>query len=248
MIKGILFDFGSTLMYFDAKWEEVDQRGVATLVDFLRAHGIAVGDEFPSLFRAARERGWKLAEQTNVEHTVEDALHETWIKLGHTPLDGLLPHAVAEYFAEGEQYWLPYPDALETLRTLHARGLRLGLISNADDDGIVQRQAARLGFAPYLHPILSSAAPPKWRKPDPRIFHLVADEWRLPPHEIVMVGDATMYDIVGAHRAGMRGILIDRGDNAPWQKIPNDRADDPLVKPDATVRALVEIPAVIERL
>jgi putative hydrolase of the HAD superfamily len=248
MIKGVIFDFGSTLMYFDAKWEEVDKHSTAALVAFLNANGIPVGDAFPPLFWEQRQRGWKLAEQTEIEHTLGEALRETLTLLGYSSLDGLLPRAVEAYFALGETHWHPYPDARETLQALHARGLRLGLISNADDDGLVQRQAVRLGFAPYLHPILSSAAPPKWRKPDPRIFHLVSGAWHLPPREIAMVGDATMYDIVGAHRAGMHGVLIDRGDNAPWQRIPDERVNDPIVRADAVVRALVEIPAVIERL
>ncbi len=50
-----------------------------------------------------------------------------------------------------------------------------------------------------------------------------------------MVGDAPVYDILGAHRAGMRGILIDRGEGHPWQTIPemhattgpSVRCDDP---------------------
>jgi putative hydrolase of the HAD superfamily len=88
---------------------------------------------------------------------------------------------------------------------------------------------------------------PYWRKPEARIFHRVSDAWQLPPHEIAMVGDAVRYDIVGAHRAGMRSILIDRGDNAPWQGVPDALANDPAAQADATVRSLTEIPAVIEK-
>lgn len=245
MIHGVIFDLGSTLMYFDGKWEDVDKQSTASLVTFLKTNGIPVDDAFPVVFLDHRKRGWKLAEETETEHTVEAALLDTLTQMGHFSLDGLLPRAVETYFALGEARWRAYPDAIATLQALQARGLRVGLISNADDDGLVHRAVARLGFAPYLSPVLSSAAEPRWRKPDPRIFHLVSDAWQLPPAEIAMVGDVARYDVLGAHRAGMRGILIDRGENAPWQKTPDELANDPAVKPDATVSALAEIPEVI---
>lgn len=247
MLKGVIFDLGGTLMYFEGKWEEVDKASTAALKAFLRDNGTQVGDDFHARFLEQRQAGWKLAEQTGIEHTVEEALGKTLVELGHFSPDSLLPRAVQIYFALGEQHWHAYPDAIETLQELHKRGLRVGLISNADDDALVQRLVKLLGFAPYLNPIVSSAGV-KWRKPDPRIFFRVAEEWQVPSNEIAMVGDIPAVDILGAHRAGMRGILIDRGDNASWQKIPDEPANDLAVKPDWTVNALAEIPALIERL
>jgi putative hydrolase of the HAD superfamily len=247
MIRGIIFDLGSTLMYFEGKWDDIDKSSTQSLAQFLNAHGVAVGPDFDALFHEQRKRGWKLTEETNVEHTVEQALRSTLTQMGSSALNGLLPRAVEAYLAQGERQWRAYSDAIATLQALQAHGLRIGLISNADDDGLVQRCVKRLGFAPYLSPVLSSAVEPYWRKPDPRIFHLVSDGWQLPPSEIAMVGDAARYDIVGAHRAGMRGILIDRGENAPWQNIPDELANDPAVQPDAKVTALADIPPVIEK-
>ena len=248
MIRGIIFDLGGTLMYFGADWEAVDKVCVANLVTFLSSKNITTGDDFYEHFLDHRKRQWKRAEEIGVEARVEDALHDALAARGHDVRDGLLTRAVEAYFAHNETFWLAYPDALDTLRVLHARGVRLGLISNADDDGIVQRAVKRLGMAAYLDPIHSSAAEPRWRKPDPRIFHRVSDAWQIPANENAMVGDSPRYDILGAHRAGISGILIDRGDNAPWQKIPDELANDPAIHADATVHALAEIPGVIELL
>jgi HAD superfamily hydrolase (TIGR01549 family) len=248
MIRGVIFDLGGTLMCFDGKWEDVDAESTSALVAFLKSNDVEVDDTFPAVFMEHRKRGWKLAEETRVEHTVEDALRGALTQIRRFSLDGLLPRAVETYFALGERRWRAYPDAVETLRVLQARGLQLGLISNADDDGLVHRLVDRLGFARYLSPVLSSAAEPRWRKPDPRIFHLVSDAWQLLPAEIAMVGDAPRYDILGAHRAGMHGILVDRGENAPWQNIPDELANDPAVRPDATVSALAEIPSLIVKM
>ncbi len=235
-------------MYHDVDWQAVNAHATATLATFLRAQGVPVGDEFAATFRAARERGWKLADETGIEHTLAEALGETLTELGHLPLDDLLPRAVEEFLREPDTHWLGYPDALETLRILAARGLRLGIFSNADDAGLVQRAAVRLGLSPYLDPVVSSATAPRYRKPDARALHLIADAWHIAPSEIVMVGDAPRYDILGGHRAGMRAILVDRGDNFWWQKIPDDQTSDPAMHADRIVHALAELPSTIEIL
>ena len=106
----------------------------------------------------------------------------------------------------------------------------------------------RLGFTPYLNPALSSAMPHRIRKPDPRALHLLSDAWQLPPRGIVMVGDSPQYDILGSHRAGMRAILVERGENFWWQKIPDALANDPALRADAIVKTLAEIPSVVEQM
>ncbi len=249
MIRGVVFDLGGTLMHFEGNWEEVDARSNLRLVEYLRNHGIAIGEDFPSRFRAARERGWKIAEEKGIEARIDDALAEALEELGISfSRNGLLPDALRVYYEEGEQHWHAYPDALGTLRELRKRNVRTGLISNADSERIVYDSVQRLGLAPYLDPVISSASEPRWRKPDPRIFDLVSGAWKIEPNDIAMVGDTVRYDILGAHRAGMRGVLIDRGDDAPWQKIPNELLNDPLIKPDLTIRTLAEIPLVIQQL
>ncbi|MBI4786879.1 MAG: HAD family hydrolase [Chloroflexi bacterium] len=247
MIRGVIFDLGSTLMYWDGDGKEIDAQANAALSAFLRTHGISVGADFPALFHAARADGWKLAEETNIEHTIAEALGTALAQLGHRSLDGLLPRAVEQFVTVGEKYQHVYPESVEALARLKERGLRVGLISNADDDELVQRAVVRLGFAPYLDPVTSSAGL-RWRKPNPDIFHYVANLWQLAPREIAMVGDAPRYDVLGAHNAGMRGILIDRNENHWWQKIPEESANDPAMQPDATVRDLLEILDIIERL
>ena len=245
MIQGVIFDLGWTLMTYQGDWNIVNERTYKQTGEFLKQKGLPVPDNFAALFHAARERCWKRADETGVEQTVEDALRNMYTDLGITSLDGLASQAVRVFFAEHEQHWVPYPDSLTTVQELARRGLRIGLISNADDVELVHRQIDRHGFRPYVSPVLSSAAEPRWRKPDPRIFHLVSDAWKISPSEIVMVGDAPMYDVLGAHRAGMKAIWLNRGEGHGWQKIPDALANDPTVRADAIVHSLLEIPNVI---
>lgn len=245
MIKGVIFDLGWTLMTYDGDWNVVNERSYKQVAEFLKQNDLPVPDNFAAQFHAARERGWKRADETGVEQTVEDALRETYAGLGITSLDGIAPQAVRVFFKEHEQHWVAYPDALKTLQELARRGFHIGLLSNADDVGLVHRQVDKFGFRPYLSPVLSSAQEPRWRKPDPRIFHLVSDAWQIAPSDIVMVGDAPMYDVLGAHHASMKAIWIDRNETRSWQKIPDALANDPRVHADAVAHALAEIPTVI---
>jgi FMN phosphatase YigB (HAD superfamily) len=248
MIRGMIFDLGWTLMYLKADMEQTRNRAYQLVATFLNANGIDTDENFVPTLHAARARGWKLADETGVERFGIEALAETFAELGYPRPDGLLARANAVLFDELARQWLAYDDALATLQELTQRGLRVGLFSNADDDGLVQGCVARLGFTPYLNPALSSAMPHRLRKPDPRALHLLSDAWQIAPREIVMVGDSPQYDVLGAHRAGMRAILADRADNFWWQKIPDNRANDPALRADATVKALAEVPSVIEKM
>lgn len=247
MIQGVLFDLGNTLMYWDGDPKEISTKSDAALVAFLKQNGLAIGDDFIPLFHEERKKGWARAEQEQLEYTTAQALEKTLAQLGHSSTDGLLPRAVREFFVAGEKYQHAYPGTVEMLQTLKQRGLRVGLVSNADDDALVQRAVVNIGVAPYLDPITSSAGL-RWRKPNPQIFQHVAQVWQLPPEQIAMIGDAPRYDVLGAHRAGMRGVLIDREEGHWWQAIPDELKNDPMIQPDAVVKHATEIPRVIHQL
>jgi putative hydrolase of the HAD superfamily len=248
MIHGVIFDLGGTLMYFDGNWDAVDTQATLAMLPFLNAQGVRVGNDFPQQFLAVRRKFWDNAERTGVECRTAEALGNSLKQLGYTSTDGWLQQAVDIYFEHGAQSWFAFPDALEMLQALKQRGMKIGLISNADDVNLVHRAVQRLGFAPYLSPVWSSAQDPRWRKPDPRIFRLVSDAWSLSPNEIVMVGDAPRYDVLGAHRAGMKAIFYDRGTNLWFQRIPDELKDDPMIYADATAKTLTEVLDVILKM
>src|SRR5690606_8076650 len=73
------------------------------------------------------------------------------------------------------------------------------------------------------------------RKPDPRIFRMAAAAADCHPRELVHVGDEIEADVLGAKRAGVRAVLLDRHgrmDGAPA---------------DAVIRSLTELPDLIRR-
>ncbi|RMG86737.1 MAG: HAD family hydrolase, partial [Candidatus Dadabacteria bacterium] len=55
-------------------------------------------------------------------------------------------------------------------------------------------------------------------KPDPEIFHGAARRLGLPPERILHVGDLVREDLLGAQRAGLRAVLVDREGTAPGHR------------------------------
>jgi putative hydrolase of the HAD superfamily len=104
-----------------------------------------------------------------------------------------------------------YPDAVPALDGLRGRELSLIAVSNWDCSlGAVLE---RCGLAAHLDGAVSSAeagAP----KPDPAIFVSALELAGCEPAEALHVGDTREEDVVGAHAAGIRALLLDRDGSA----------------------------------
>ncbi len=99
------------------------------------------------------------------------------------------------------------PEALSVLEDL-GRDHRLALVTNGAPD--VQREKLeRTPLAEHFAAIVISAEIGVG-KPDPRIFRAALDSLEVASAEAVMVGDSLERDIVGARRAGLRSVWLDR--------------------------------------
>jgi len=245
MLRGVIFDLGSTLIYseHDHNWGVVLPRMRADLLAHLRAAGYALdGPEFLNRL-SARYVEFDRQRQTDwVEYTTEWILRSTLEEMGAAPpAPQVVADALKAYYAYSESLWRPMPGVHETLTQLAAKSLRLAIISNAGDDGNVQRLIDDAGLRPYFDPIIVSAAV-GIRKPNPKIFELVLTPWGLRPGECLMVGDTLGADILGAQMAGLRHVwLTAQADH------PANRAHRGNVIPEAEIAALTELPALVEK-
>ncbi len=246
-VRGILFDLGGTLMTFVGDWEDVQQRGAADMAAFSVRHRVAVDEAaLAETFLAARETGFERAARTHREmpcaETMRFALEATGAPAAAFRL---ISEAVRVYFAPEEAAWKAFPDAKPTLRHLasgssdRTPAYRLGALSNATDDPLIQRLVNRLEFRPWLAPVWTSAALGH-RKPLREPFDALLARWHLPPESVIVVGDRLNADILGAHNAGMRGVLI-TADEAP----DNGQHRDTIL-PDATIDQISELPALLD--
>jgi putative hydrolase of the HAD superfamily len=109
------------------------------------------------------------------------------------------------------QHFELYEDVAPTLRRIGAAGVRIGLISNS------HRCLASFQAHFELQGVIAGAISSPdhgFMKPHPSIFQAALRLLDVPASEAVMVGDSVSQDIEGALRAGMRAVLVHRGDTA----------------------------------
>ena len=101
-----------------------------------------------------------------------------------------------------------YPDALDCLRGLRARGLVVGLAGNQSDALEAWARSADLPVD-----IVSGSGSLGVRKPDPGFFRAVVELTGLAPAEVAYVGDRVDNDVLPAADAGLVAVHLRRG---PW--------------------------------
>ena len=224
MPAAVLFDWGDTLMRFaydEALVEAGHRAGLAALgrddlpeVERLAAHfreryepffwipGTVEELEYPGLVR--RLLGDFGVEVTDDELTrFLEAEHAAW-----DPARQLAAHTPA------------------LLASLRARGLKLGLVSNAFDPGwLLQRDLEQMGLAEPLDFAVFSSEVGK-RKPHPAIFERALDALGVGADDAVFVGDRLYEDIRGAGELGMTTVqaLWFRADEHPEGGEPDFQA------------------------
>lgn len=115
----------------------------------------------------------------------------------------------SELFKERELSKLKaFPQTRELLERLRERGLRLAVASSAKGDELTP--LLEVAGAKDLVETETSSSDAKQSKPDPDIIQAALDKLKLPPDQVVMLGD-TPYDIESARKAGVQTIALRSG-------------------------------------
>lgn len=105
-----------------------------------------------------------------------------------------------------------FDDVITSFKALKKHGLKLGIITNLKND--INLLCRELGLESYLDVALTSnmvgAA-----KPSPLIFQAALGKTGVATADAIYVGDQYQVDILGARKAGMKPVLIDRYDLYP---------------------------------
>jgi len=129
-----------------------------------------------------------------------------------------------------------YPDAVPVLKQLHGR-YHLAIITNGFAE-THEKKIEHLGLVKFFDNVIL-AGEMDLIKPDPAVFRHAMEVADVGPEESVMVGDRYNRDILGAHAAGMRAILIKVWD----EPIPNGARP-----PEATIDSIGELPQALAQL
>jgi HAD superfamily hydrolase (TIGR01509 family) len=238
-IRSVLFDYGLTLVTFvrpeealGRAYRDVRARLAAAGVGPVPAAEVLVAEVHDRIERdvAGHEESGALRE---IDITAAE--REAYARLGLHLGDALLD----EVSARVQRAWWDGVrldgDALSVLGTLRARGLRIGLCSNAPyRPHTLRQQLDHIGIGHLLDAVTFSGEI-GWRKPAPEIFVEALRRLNVAAHECVMVGDRRREDVLGARRAGMRTVRVrEHRDDAG----PGDA--------DAVIDGLSELPYVID--
>jgi HAD superfamily hydrolase (TIGR01509 family) len=197
-IRGALFDWGDTL------FSPPDAASV--IVTAGRERGIAIE---PERARALWDELWevgKMPEELAKGRDLSAAAHrEIWTGLFERA-NAAVPGIAKTLYERvmDPRAWIPYPDTAPTLRTLRARGIRIGIVSNVPQDlrpiFAAHRLAERVDA--FTHSFEVGV-----EKPDPAIFLRACETLGTKPEETLMVGDHPVAD-AGAQKAGLRFHLL----------------------------------------
>jgi 2-haloalkanoic acid dehalogenase type II len=206
-IDAILFDVGGTLVDLRPTKEEIFQK-------HLKAHGLDVSAETltPILTKAERRFDAQTAELNGKNEEPFWEKYDNFVldSIGYSGERTSFSKDLSDDFARlipDVANWIEYPDARPLLEDLIDREFRLGIISNATD--LARKVLVNLDLKKYFETLVISAEVGV-HKPDQRIFHIAAKELKVPPNRAIYIGDRLAVDVVGARRAGMNAILVDR--------------------------------------
>ena len=140
-----------------------------------------------------------------------DTLRELLASFGKDAEAGWLDRYRAAQWAGHARDLELRPGVTETLSTLRARGLHVGMVSNIDEDQL-KHLLEISGVRPYFDAILSSERAGSC-KPNGAIFERALRSAGCAPHEALFVGDSRPADVAGANatathlRSGLRPSL-----------------------------------------
>ena len=233
-VKGIIFDFGFTLFYFEQpsidRYFECFQKGLLKSAEILKKHKILGGDnsikEFINTFNRKRMKSFKRSIKTKIEIPTSNIFKQT--------LDLLIERNIIDSFKEfnkkfynqladlyhscEEEEWIPFKNTKDTLEQIFLKNVKIGLISNHPNHKTIEKILEKHDVLKYFDVILTSAKFGK-RKPDPDIFFHALEKMELKEHanSVIMCGDEYA-DIVGAYRANLKAILLERHYKFPLEK------------------------------
>jgi putative hydrolase of the HAD superfamily len=224
--EAVFLDVGDTLIRAHPSWAAVYRLGLAEL-------GLDLGEkDVERALLAETQTGWWLDDEpfppTEAESYARVKAFDAAVlaRLGHADVPDEVFRSIEAAFAR-RSAWFVYPDVVPAVEAMRAAGLRLGVISNFVWGGT--ELIHDLELARHFEALTVSARV-GFQKPHRGIFEHALAQLRVAPERALHVGDSYRADVVGARRAGMAAVLIDRGGTDPARvRAEHQDADLPVV-------------------
>ena len=211
MIKAVFFDLYQTLLNYDPPREQIQAKvleefGIEVTPEAIR-RALVVADEFiyrehARLSLVKRPKEDRIAVYTQYQRIL---LKEVGVNASEQLITDVLGKMQKFDFK-----MVLFDDVVPALTQLRDRGLILGLISNVDRD--ITPLCDELGLSSLLQIVVTSQGT-GFNKPQPEIFQEALRQAGVGASEAIYVGDQYQIDVAGAREAGIKGVLLDRGDD-----------------------------------
>lgn len=122
--------------------------------------------------------------------------------------DRIADDTFAGFLACQRAAWRAFDDAAGAIVAARAAGLAVGILTNGER-AVQEDKLRRTGLGRWGVPLFASSEL-RFAKPDPRAYRAACAGLGVAPARCVMVGDSLRLDVVGAQRAGLTGVLLDR--------------------------------------
>lgn len=232
-MRALLLDLDDTLLDYsggvDACWEAACATAAAEVAQAPLVAALA----------ETRRSFW-----SDPEHNRRERVHmvRAWTRIATLALercggDPGLGAAIAEAFAARRRSVMTlFPDAVQVLTALRARGTPLGLVTNGD----AREQRAKIerhDLARFFDAIVIEGEFGAG-KPDAAVYRTALSSLGVAAGpEVWMAGDHLEFDVAGAQRLGLRAAWLDR----PGLGVPAESA----VRPDRILRDLGDLIALL---
>jgi putative hydrolase of the HAD superfamily len=212
-IRGILFDLDFTLVDNDVGWRRL---WPAVAERFAERYPGFDPEEFESRSYEFADRHYQLLLRGDIDY---DTYRRDYVRHGVEPwgeLEDDLYAAYSDARTRSVDLIELFGDAAETIRSLRARGLKIGILTNGPSE--LQRRKLRLiGIEDEVDAVAISEEIGV-SKPEPEAYAKAVAMLGLEPDEVAMVGDHVVNDVAGALAAGLAAaVWVERrsGDELP---------------------------------
>ena len=222
MIKAIFFDLDGTLCNSDTAWNIAQSE----MFQLLR-------EQYPDVSQEILTETWKTVHQRLFQQLdagkcsmadVRDARFQCLFQELGLPIDKVM-EGLSGFFSSRYLTSLRLYDDATVLGELHA--YHVGIITNGAHDEHTDSQLSKvrhLGLSERIQSLTISGEIGV-RKPKVEIFQVACERAGASPKEALFVGDTIENDIVGANRAGMTSVFINRESDLLTPKTAEEQPD-----------------------
>jgi HAD superfamily hydrolase (TIGR02253 family) len=198
-IKAVLFDLDNTLIDFMTFKKETAKAAAKAMVE----------NGLPATETGAYGKIFSVYDEKGIEHqkTFYEVVKQYGLEVNKA--ERIQQAAIAAYLRRKFEVLHPYPMVRPTLSRLRAKGLKLGIVTDAPRNKAWQRLVL-CGLADDFDSVVTHDDTLEF-KPHPSPFQLAQAKLGLMPGACLFVGDNPERDIRGAREAGMLTCLAKYG-------------------------------------